>query len=95
MLARFDRRYSLLLRPAPPTHPPISLPPLPPPPPLFSRIHVFLFLAPACLPATPTQYKEFRGDASDGYSGNDECPFDVKPPSQDIETTKWFQNCKP
>ncbi|CAN0114622.1 unnamed protein product [Ectocarpus sp. 13 AM-2016] len=39
--------------------------------------------------------KAFRGDAAKSFEEGSECPFDVKPPQQDIETTRWFQNCKP
>lgn len=41
------------------------------------------------------QYKAFRGEASKHFEEGTECSFDVDPPKQDIETTKWFQNCKP
>lgn len=39
--------------------------------------------------------KAFRGDAAKSFEEGSECPFDVKPPQQDMETTRWFQNCKP
>lgn len=39
--------------------------------------------------------KAFRGDAAKSFEEGSECPFEVKPPQQDIETTRWFQNCKP
>ncbi|CAM9734378.1 unnamed protein product, partial [Laminaria digitata] len=39
--------------------------------------------------------KMFRGECADNFEENSECPFDVDPPKQDIETTRWFKNCKP
>eukprot|EP00904_Undaria_pinnatifida_P009226 jgi/Undpi1/5433/HiC_scaffold_2.g00712.m1 len=40
------------------------------------------------------KYKMFRGECADKFEECSECPFDVDPPSQDIETTRWFQTCK-
>ncbi|CAM9421254.1 unnamed protein product, partial [Ascophyllum nodosum] len=41
------------------------------------------------------KYKTIRGPCAKSFEENCECPFDVDPPEEEMETSKWFQNCKP